>query len=175
MNAKEIAEIIAVKGSCSTKLEGIQFEFLAQLVINTNEIVRILKATQPGAQMELPLEAPKAPVKAEEKKAEAPVAKPAAVKKAAPAKAAPVAEAEAPAAPTKTSVLGAAPKAEVKKELPSKEEVMSQLVDFIEAHQDGPDAGEAELAGILKELGGYTQFPEVPQEQYPALIEAINQ
>lgn len=171
MNAKEIAEVINVANQCSAKLDGIKMEFLAQLVINTNRIVQILESTIVGGQMELPLQPaqPKAaaPVaKSEEKVAE--VAPPVAAKKPAVAKTAPVVVAKpaevAKPAPKKVEVKG-----------PTKEEVLTALEAFIVNHPDGDDAGVEALGEVLKELGNYTQFPEVPAEKYAELLEKINQ
>jgi hypothetical protein len=169
MNSKEIAEMITVANQCEAKLEGIRMEFLAQIVINTNEIVAILRSQVPGAQMELPLQPPVAP-KVEEPAAPV-VAKPAASKKPVVAKAAPVAQ-PAPAVVAKPSVLGTA-KAEVK--APTKDEVMTALINFIGNHAEGEEAGEEALGVMLKELGNYNQFPEVPADKYAELLEKINQ
>lgn len=178
MDPKKIAEIINVKNQCTASLEGIQTELLAQLVINTNRIVQILETTVVGGQMELPLTPPKvevkAPVAEEPAKvsmAEAAYAKPIAAKKAPVAKAAPEVAAKAPKKAANPILMG---KAEVIK-LPTKDEVLAELTDFIANHPDGEDAGSEALAAILTELGGYAQFPQVPQEQYPALLEKINQ
>ena len=161
--------MITVANQCEAKLEGIRMEFLAQIVINTNEIVSILRSQATGAQMELPLtppvpvEEPKAPVAA--------APKPVAPKKAPVAKAAPVVA--QPAVPVaKPSVLGTA-KAEVK--APTKDEVMTALIDFIGNHEAGEEAGEEALGVMLKELGNYNQFPEVPADRYAELLEKINQ
>lgn len=171
MNAKEIAEIINVANQCEAKLEGIRMEFLAQIVINTNRIVQILESTIVGGQMELPLQPaqPKAAApapKSEEKVAE--VAAPVAAKKPAVAKTAPVVAAKpvevAKPAPKKVEVKG-----------PTKEEVLTALEAFIVNHPDGDDAGVEALGEVLKELGNYTQFPEVPAEKYAELLEKINQ
>lgn len=173
MDPKKIAEIINVKNQCTASLEGIQTELLAQLVINTNRIVQILESTVVGGQMELPLTPPqpKAPEPVAEEPAKvAPAAKPVAVKKAPVAKAPEVA-AEAPKKAANPILMG---KAEVIK-LPTKDEVLAELTDFIANHPEGEDAGSEALAAILTELGGYAQFPQVPQEQYPALLEKINQ
>lgn len=170
MNAKEIAEIINVANQCEAKLEGIRMEFLAQIVINTNRIVQILESTIVGGQMELPLQPaqPKAAApapKSEEKVAE--VAAPVAAKKPAVAKTAPVVAAKpvevAKPAPKKVEVKG-----------PTKEEVLTALEAFIVNHPDGDDAGVEALGEVLKELGNYTQFPEVPAEKYAELLEKIN-
>lgn len=173
MNAKEIAEVINVANQCNAKLDGIKMEFLAQLVINTNRIVQILESTIVGGQMELPLQSaapqPKAAAsvaKSEEKVAE--VATPVAAKKPAVAKTAPVVAAK-PAEVAKP----APKKAETK--APSKEEMLTALEAFIVNHPDGDDAGVEALGDVLKELGNYTQFPEVPAERYAELLEKINQ
>lgn len=171
MNAKEIAEVINVANQCEAKLEGIRMEFLAQIVINTNRIVQILESTIVGGQMELPLTPPQpkaaAPApKSEEKVTE--VAKPVAVKKPAVAKPAPVV-AEKP-----VEVAKPAPK-KVEAKGPTKEEVLTALEAFIVNHPDGDDAGVEALGDVLKELGNYTQFPEVPVEKYAELLEKINQ
>ena len=171
MNAKEIAEVINVANQCNAKLDGIKMEFLAQLVINTNRIVQILESTIVGGQMELPLTPPQPKAAApapnpEEKVAE--VAKPVAVRKPAVAKPAPVV-AEKPAEVAKP----APKKAEAK--APSKEEMLTALEAFIVNHPDGDDAGVEALGDVLKELGNYTQFPEVPAEKYAELLEKINQ
>ena len=173
MNAKEIAEVINVANQCNAKLDGIKMEFLAQLVINTNRIVQILESTIVGGQMELPLQpaAPKPEAAAPAPKPEPEVAEaPKVVAKKAPvvAKAAPVVAAK-PA-----EVAKPAPKAPAVK-APSKEEVLTALEAFIVNHPDGDDAGVEALGDVLKELGNYTQFPEVPAEKYAELLEKINQ
>lgn len=176
MDPKKIAEIINVKNQCNASLEGIQAELLAQLVINTNRIVQILETTVIGGQMELPLTPPAQPKAAPAEEAKAPVAP---IAKAAPAKKAPAAkpapeaaaEVEAPKKASNPILMG---KAEHIK-LPTKDEVLAELTDFIANHPEGEDAGSEALAEILKDLGGYAQFPQVPQEQYPALLEKINQ
>ena len=158
MNTKEIVEVVNVANQCEAKLDSVRFELLAKLVINTNRIVEILESQMIGGQMELPfpkVEEPKAPVAA--------TPKPVAPKKAPAIKAAPVAQ---PAAPVIA-------KAEVV--LPTKDEVMTALVDFIGNHPEGEEAGEAALGEMLKELGNYTQFPEVPADKYAELLEKINQ
>lgn len=162
MNPKEIAEIVTVANQCEAKLDGVRFELLAKLVSNTNRIVEILESQMIGGQMELPLAPAPAAPKVEEPKAPV-VAKPVASKKPVVAKAAPVAQ---PAAP----VL-----AKAEAELPTKDEVMTALVDFIGNHPEGEEEGEAALEVMLKELGNYTQFPEVPAEKYAELLEKINQ
>ncbi len=174
MDPKKIAEIISVKNQCNASLEGIQTELLAQLVTNTNRIVRILESTVVGGQMELPLTPttqPKAEAPEEAKAPVAPAAKAAPAKKAPAAKPAPEAAVEAPKKASNPVLMG---KAEHIK-LPTKDEVLAELTDFIANHPEGEDAGSEALAEILKELGGYVQFPQVPQEQYPALLEKINQ
>lgn len=57
----------------------------------------------------------------------------------------------------------------------TKDEVMSALIDFIGNHEDGEEAGEEALGVILKELGNFTQFPEVPADKYADLLTKINQ
>lgn len=175
MDPKKIAEIINVKNQCNASLEGIQTELLAQLVINTNRIVQILESTVIGGQMELPLTPPAQPKTAPAEEAKAPVAKAVPAKKAPAAKPAPApeaaAEVEAPKKASNPILMG---KAEHIK-LPTKDEVLAELTDFIANHPEGEDAGSEALAEILKDLGGYAQFPQVPQEQYPALLEKINQ
>jgi len=51
--------------------------------------------------------------------------------------------------------------------LPTKEEVMKELVAFIQSY------GESVLATILESLGGYKTFPAVPQEKYEELLNQI--
>ena len=171
MNAKEIAEVINVANQCNAKLDGIKMEFLAQLVINTNRIVQILDSTIVGGQMELPLQPaqPKAAAPAPEPEAKVAEA-PKVVAKKAPvvAKAAPVVAAK-PA-----EVAKPAPKAPAAK-APSKEEMLTALEAFIVNHPGGDDTGVEALGDVLKELGNYTQFPEVPAEKYAELLEKINQ
>lgn len=173
MNLKEIGDLIMETQQGGAKLEairreavveGLRLELLAQLVINTNEIVMILRSQQPGAQLELPLSPPvPVPIPVEEPKVapvEEPKVAPVVAKKKAPvAKAAPVAE--------------VAPVAEAK--ALTKDEVMSALIDFIGNHEDGEEAGEEALGVILKELGNFTQFPEVPADKYADLLAKINQ
>ena len=158
MNNIEIAEMITVANQCQAKLEGIRMEFLARIVVNTNEIVSILRAQKTGDQTEIPVQPPVAPV--EEPKNPV-VAKPVVNKKPVVAKASPVAQ---PVAATK---------AEVK--APTKDEVMTVLIDFIGNHPEGEEAGEEALGVMLKELGNYSQFPEVPADKYADLLEKINQ
>ena len=55
----------------------------------------------------------------------------------------------------------------VEKILPTKEEVMKELVAFIQSN------GESKLADILESIGGYKTFPAVPQEKYKELLYGI--
>lgn len=160
MNPKQIAEIITLASQAEVQIESLHLGFLAKIVENTSQILELLKSQQPGAQLELPL--PKPEAKVEESKAPV-VAKPVASKKPVAAKAAPV---EQPAAPVVA-------KAEVK--APTKDELLAALIDFIGNHAEGEEAGEEALGVMLKELGNYNQFPEVPAEKYAELLEKINQ
>jgi hypothetical protein len=153
MDTKKIAEIITVASQCKASLETLHLELLGQLVVNTNEIVSILRASQPNvkAVVEPVIKAPviKAPVVE-------PVVEPV-IK-------APVAKKKAVAAPKEAEVKAV-----------SKEDVLTVLVNFIGEYAGGEEAGEEALAKILQELGGYNQFPEVPAEKYAELLDMINQ
>jgi hypothetical protein len=48
MDTKKIAEMITVASQCKASLETLHLELLGQLVVNTNEIVSILRASRPN-------------------------------------------------------------------------------------------------------------------------------
>ena len=190
LTIEKIREVAQTAKQCEASLQTIQLELLCQLVSNSNRIVQLLESQQPGGQMELPLTngtskpaapastpaVPAEPKKAAPRKAAAPKPAPAPapepeeteeteeeeVEQQAPAKAAPVAN--------KASILGAK---KVETKLPTQEEVVSALENWIVNHPDGDDAAVSELSQILKELGNYVELPQVPAEKYSELLERI--
>jgi hypothetical protein len=168
MDVQKINEIAKTAGQCQASLAVIQIELLAQIVNTNTRILQTLESMEKGGQLELPLtktrnaEIEKGFASPMVESAPAPIAAPKVVapKKAPAPKAAPVVEEK--------------PKATAVKIL-SKEEVLTALQNFIAEHPEGDDVAIEALTRILNELGGYEEFPQVPAEEYPALLEAINQ
>lgn len=161
MDIKKIDELLRAKGNCEATTNLLIIEMLAKVTANTTRIVELLeseaKEEKDPNQMELPIDEAKAEIekKVEEKVVEAieeEVKKPAPKKKAAPK----VVEAE--------PVVEEEPAPVAEKILPTKDEVMTELIAFIH------DNGEEPLAGILKQLGDFKNFPEVPEEKYEELL-----
>lgn len=168
MDIKKVDELLRMQGNCKAATETLTIELLSSIANSVARLVRIEEDKLRG-QMELDLR-PKPTTeskkeftkKVEEKVEEAmervepvEVKKPAPKKKAAPKKVEEPVEVKAKPVPV------------AKKILPTKEEVMKELVAYIGEH------GEAALAKILKDLGNFTNFPSVPQEKYEDLLNAI--
>jgi len=174
MDLKKVDELVRMRNNCGAATDVLIIELLSVIANNTSRLVQI-EENKISGQRELPLDNPNPPKvyakdvlqtkkeftqKVEEKVEEAieeEVKKPAPKKKAAPKKV------EEP----KEEVVKEEPKVETQEELPTRDEVMEKLVAFIQ------DNGEEALANIFKELGGYANFPAVPQEKYPELLNKI--
>ena len=166
MDIKKVDELLRMQGNCKATTEALTIELLSTIANGVARLVQIEENKLHG-QMELDLR-PKPTTeskkeftkKVEEKVEEAiekvePVKKPAPKKKAAPKKVEEPVEVKAEPVPV------------AEKKLPTKEEVMKELVAYIGEH------GEAALATVLKDLGNFTNFPSVPQEKYEDLLNAI--
>jgi len=187
MDLKKVDELVRMRNNCGAATDVLIIELLSVIANNTSRLVQI-EENKISDQQELPFGNTNPPkvyakdvlqtnngptpeeVKAEiakekeEQKAKKEVEVPNAKlnynlnkKKAAPKKV------EEP----KQEVVKEEPKVETQEELPTRDEVMSKLVEFIQ------DNGEEALANIFKELGGYANFPAVPQEKYPELLNKI--
>jgi len=174
MDIKKVDELLRMKGNCAAATDTLIIELLSVIANNTSRLVQI-EENRISGQQELPLGNPNPPKvygsdvaetkkeftkKVEEKVEEAmekvePVKKPAPKKKAAPKKVEEPVEVKAEPVPV------------AEKKLPTKEEVMKELVAYI------GENGEAALATVLKDLGNFTNFPSVPQEKYEDLLNAI--
>lgn len=177
MDLKKVDELLRMKGNCAAAVDTLTIELLSVIANNTSRIVQLLE-NQASGQQELALGNPNSPKvyakdvlktkkefteEVKEKVEEAideEVKKPVA-KKAAPKKV------EEPKQEAKPAPKKEEPKAEPQAELPTKEEVMEKLVAFIQAN------GEPALAEVFKELGGYANFPAIPQDKYPELLTKI--
>lgn len=175
MDIKKVDELIRMRNNCGAATDVLIIELLSAIANNTSRLVQIEESKISG-QQELPFgntnppkvygKSPAETKKEFEQKLNEKVEeaidevakKPAPKKKTAPKKAEPKQE------PVEVKE---EPKAEVQQELPTKDDVMEKLVAFIQ------DNGEEALANIFKELGGYTNFPAVPQEKYPELLNKI--
>jgi len=155
MDLKKVDELIRMRNNCGAATDVLIIELLSTIANGVTRLVQIEEGKLHG-QMELDLR-PNTESRKVEEKVEEPVKKPAPKKKVAPKKV------EEP----KQEVIKEEPKVETQEELPTRDEVMSKLVDFIQNN------GEEALANIFKELGGYTNFPAVPQEKYPELLNKI--
>ena len=154
MDFKKLKELINASKQNEAQLSIINTELLVQLVINTTRMVQIFEAElRKDAPVAAAPTGPSIPPHVEEPVA--PVLEPKAKAKAPRTVKTPITETVAPA-----------------KEL-TKDAVLAELVNFIDSFKDGD--GETALGEILKELGGYTQFPQVPAARYAELLEKINQ
>lgn len=152
MDIKKVDELLRMKGNCAATADTLIIELLSTIASNTARLIQIEEDKLSG-QMELDLK-PK-PKKVTESKKEFKQQ---------------VEQKVEEAIEEKSKDLQEEPKAKVKEEeeeLPTKDEVMTKLVEFIQNNS------EEDLANILKELGDYANFPAVPQEKYPELLNKI--
>jgi len=161
MDNHRIDQILGMKNESSSAVEALTLELLERIGDNTNQILQLLIRGQGDVANPIVAEPTKAQIEAEKEKAvgTAPVEvkKPVAKKKAAPKKVEKVAP----------DGIKEEPMPIAEKMLPTKDGVMKELVNFIGEND------EAALAEILEGLGGYKNFPSVPQDKYPALLNAI--
>ncbi len=168
MDIKKVDELLRMQGNCKAATETLTIELLSTIANGVARLVQIEENKLHG-QMELDLrpkpatESKKEFTKKVEEKVEDAIEKVEPVKEPAPKKKAAPKEVEEP----KVEVVKEEPKAEAPKELPTRDEVLEKLVAFI------PVNGEEALANIFKELGGYANFPAIPQDKYPELLNAI--
>lgn len=169
MDIKKVDELLRMQGNCKATTEALTIELLSTIANGVARLVQIEENKSHG-QMELDLrpkpttESKKEFTKKVEEKVEEAMAKeePIEVKKeAAPKKKAAPKKVEEPVE------VKAEPVPVAEKKLPTKEEVMKELVAYI------GENGEAALATVLKDLGNFTNFPSVPQEKYEDLLNAI--
>jgi len=156
MDIKKVEELIRMKNNCSVAIETLNTELLGNIA---NGIARLvaLEEDKISGQMSMDLRPQPTPeVKETVVEKVKPVKKVIKIDKPVEVKVEPDVEVEK---------LETVPVAE--KILPTKEEVMKELVAFIQSY------GESVLATILESLGGYKTFPAVPQEKYEELLNQI--
>jgi len=156
MDIKKVEELIRMKNNCSVAIETLNTELLGNIA---NGIARLvaLEEDKISGQMSMDLRPQPTPeVKETVVEKVKPVKKVIKIDKPVEVKVEPDVEVEK---------LESVPVAE--KILPTKEEVMKELVAFIQSY------GESVLATILESLGGYKTFPAVPQEKYEELLNQI--
>lgn len=172
MDRKKVDELLRMQGNCKATTEALTIELLSTIANGVARLVQI-EENKLHDQMELDLrskpttESKKEFTKKVEEKVEGAIEKVEPVKKvAAPKKKAVPKKVEEPVE-VKAEPVPAEPVPVAEKKLPTKEEVMKELVAYI------GENGEAALATVLKDLGNFTNFPSVPQEKYEDLLNAI--
>lgn len=145
MDIKKVDELLRMKGNCAATVDILIIELLSTIANNTARLIQIEQGKLSG-QMELDLE-PKQEKVTESKKEFTQK----------------VEEKVQEAIEKKSKDIQEV----VEKELPTEDKVREKLVDFIQNNS------EKALANILKELGDYANFPAVPQEKYPELLNKI--
>jgi len=156
MDIKKVEELIRMKNNCAVAIETLNTELLGNIA---NGIARLvaLEEDKISGQMSMDLRPQPTPeVKETVVEKVKPVKKVIKIDKPVEVKVEPDVEVEK---------LETVPVAE--KILPTKEEVMKELVAFIQSY------GESVLATILDSIGGYKTFPAVPQEKYEELLNQI--
>lgn len=159
MDIKKVEELIRMKNNCAVAIETLNTELLGNIA---NGIARLvaLEEDKISGQMSMDLRPQPTPeVKETVVEKVKPVKKVIKIDKPVEVKVEPEVEVE-------VEKLETVPVAE--KILPTKEEVMKELVAFIQSN------GESKLADILESIGGYKTFPAVPQEKYEELLNEIN-
>lgn len=162
MDIKKVEELIRMKNNCSVAIETLNTELLGNIA---NGIARLvaLEEDKISGQMSMDLRPQPTPeVKETVVEKVKPVKKVIKIDKPVEVKVEPTPE---PEPEVEIEKLETVPVAE--KILPTKEEVMKELVAFIQSY------GESVLATILESLGGYKTFPAVPQEKYEELLNQI--
>jgi hypothetical protein len=162
MDIKKVEELIRMKNNCSVAIETLNTELLGNIA---NGIARLvaLEEDKISGQMSMDLRPQPTPeVKETVVEKVKPVKKVIKIDKPVEVKVEPTPE---PEPDVEVEKLETVPVAE--KILPTKEEVMKELVAFIQSY------GESVLATILESLGGYKTFPAVPQEKYEELLNQI--
>lgn len=162
MDIKKVEELIRMKNNCSVAIETLNTELLGNIA---NGIARLvaLEEDKISGQMSMDLRPQPTPeVKETVVEKVKPVKKVIKIDKPVEVKVEPTPE---PETDVEVEKLETVPVAE--KILPTKEEVMKELVAFIQSY------GESVLATILESLGGYKTFPAVPQEKYEELLNQI--
>jgi hypothetical protein len=149
MDIKKVDELLRMKGNCAATVDILIIELLSTIANNTARLIQIEQSKLSG-QMELDLE-PKQE-KVTESKQE--------FKQQVEQKVQEAIEKKSKDIPPHLEEV-------VEKELPTEDKVREKLVDFIQNNS------EEALANILKELGDYANFPAVPQEKYPELLNKI--
>tara|TARA_R110002126_G_scaffold88560_6_gene212160 strand:+ start:357 stop:845 length:489 start_codon:yes stop_codon:yes gene_type:complete len=156
MDIKKVEELIRMKNNCAVAIETLNTELLGNIA---NGIARLvaLEEDKISGQMSMDLRPQPTPeVKETVVEKVKPVKKVIKIDKPVEVKVEP---------DVKVEKLETVPVAE--KILPTKEEVMKELVAFIQSN------GESKLADILESIGGYKTFPAVPQEKYKELLYGI--
>jgi len=162
MDIKKVEELIRMKNNCSVAIETLNTELLGNIA---NGIARLvaLEEDKISGQMSMDLRPQPTPeVKETVVEKVKPAKKVIKIDKPVEVKVEPTPE---PEPDVEVEKLETVPVAE--KILPTKEEVMKELVAFIQSY------GESVLATILESLGGYKTFPAVPQEKYEELLNQI--
>jgi outer membrane biosynthesis protein TonB len=177
MDIKKVEELIRMKNNCSVAIETLNTELLGNIA---NGIARLvaLEEDKISGQMSMdlrPQPTPEPEPEPEPQPQPTPEPEPTPeVKETVVEKVKPVKKVIKIDKPVEVKVepdvevekLETVPVAE--KILPTKEEVMKELVAFIQSN------GEPALATILESIGGYKTFPAVPQEKYEELLNEIN-
>ena len=163
MDIKKVEELIQMKNNCAVAIETLNTELLGNIASGVARLVA-LEEDKISGQMSMDLRPQPTPeVKETVVEKVKPVKKVIKIDKPVEVKVEPTPE---PEPDVEVEKLETVPVAE--KILPTKEEVMKELVAFIQSN------GESKLADILNSLGGYKTFPAVPQEKYEELLNEIN-
>lgn len=167
MDIKKVDELLRMQGNCRATTETLTIELLSTIANGVARLVQIEENKLHG-QMELDLR-PKPTTESKETftKVEEAIEKVEPVKKPAPKKKAAPEKVEDEFITNELDDFKEEPVPVAEKKLPTREEVMKELVAYI------GENGEAALAAVLKDLGNFTNFPSVPQEKYEDLLNAI--